>query len=276
MEIVSSESIVLHSQDLGERDRLVTFITREQGRMKGVVKGSRKLTSRGVGNFEPFSRGTMHYVARPGAELVTIRKCDPLPPYLYLQATYHKILYAGYLAELTDRFPVGEAEAPEFFALLEEALRLLCDAARERHLPLIRLRFELKLLDLLGLQPEWEHCSLCGSALVPEPAPPTESPRPALDVLTGGMVCPSCQGLTAQPGNSRRRTPGGARVPLTPGTLDFLAGWRAGGATSAMRPTRNLLESLENAVTRHLLHHLERPPRSLALLPSLEALEDSP
>jgi len=274
MEIVSSESIVLRNQDLGERDRLVTFITREHGRMTGVVKGSRKLTSRGVGNFEPFSHGVMHFAPRPGADLVNIRKCDPLPPYLYLNATYHKILYAGYLAELTDRFPVGEAEAPEFFALLEEALRLLCEAERERHLPLIRLRYELKLLDLLGLQPDWTRCSLCEAALVPEPpASPAASsaPIPALDVGTGGLLCPACLAGTEV---MRRRSSVNDRVPLAQGSLDFLAGWRSGGATSAMRPTLRVLESLENAVTRHLLHHLERPPKSLALLPPLDALKD--
>ncbi len=56
----------------------------------------------------------------------------------------------------------------------------------------------------------------------------------------------------------------------------FLETWRGtggaapGGAT--IRPTRHVLEELEAAVTAHLIHHLERKPRSLALLPSLDEL----
>ena len=94
---------------------------------------------------------------------------------------------------------------------------------------------------------------------------------PALDVSTGGLLCPACLAGTEV---MHRRGSASDRVALAQGSLDFLAGWRSGGATSAMRPSLRLLESLENAVTRHLLHHLERPPKSLALLPSLDALKD--
>nr|NIP71644.1 DNA repair protein RecO [Gammaproteobacteria bacterium]NIR97788.1 DNA repair protein RecO [Gammaproteobacteria bacterium]NIT63840.1 DNA repair protein RecO [Gammaproteobacteria bacterium]NIV20810.1 DNA repair protein RecO [Gammaproteobacteria bacterium]NIY32420.1 DNA repair protein RecO [Gammaproteobacteria bacterium] len=100
MPLVSSECIILRNQDYLERDRLVTFLTRDAGRVRGIVKGSRKLTSRGVGSFEVFSRGVMHWVDKGREGLVTIRKCDPLPPYLYLHGGYHAFLYAGYFAEL--------------------------------------------------------------------------------------------------------------------------------------------------------------------------------
>ncbi len=163
MNLVSSDCIILRSQDYAERDKLVSFLTPESGRLKGIVKGSRKLTSRGVGSFEPFSRGLIHYVPRSPGALVTIRKCDPRPPYLYLKQDYNCFLYAGYLAELVDLCAIENLEAAPYFTLLAETLDALCEAGPARRLPLLRLRFELRHLELLGYAPDWRQCRQCGA-----------------------------------------------------------------------------------------------------------------
>ncbi|MDH5751848.1 MAG: DNA repair protein RecO [Deltaproteobacteria bacterium] len=273
MQIVSTESIVVKTQDLGEGDRLVTFLTRDMGRVKGVVKGSRKLTSRGVGNFEPFSRGVMFFSRRTGSDLVSIRKMDPLPPYLYLQASYNKIVYAGYLAELAGVSPWADEESGRFFDLLLEALDAICAAPRERHLPLIRMRFEIRLLELLGLQPDWNTCQECERELpaVGEGKPgATASGEYVLDVSRGGMLCPDCHA------GPRKTTAGQVIRAALPGqALAFLAGWRQGGSMADLKPSQPTLEALQEAVTAHVIHHLERTPRALALLPALEELEGS-
>ena len=312
MELVSSECIILRNQDFGERDRLVTFLTAESGRVRGIVKGSRKLTSRGVGSFEPFGRGLMHYVPKASGGLVTIRKCDPLPPYLYLSGDYDAYLYAGYLSELVELCPIESAEAAPLFDLLTETLNVLCEAGSPRRLPLLRLRFELRFLELLGVQPHWRQCCRCGRALLAggmygeqagggqegggedglggdgagevvgggedakgDPLAPLTPQTPqtpqtpiairaasealhGFDPRDGGVVCPTCL--------ESRRT----RLFLPPRSLVFLEQWR-GGAPGA-RPSRDTLAALEAAVTEHLLHHLERRPKSLALLPGLDAL----
>ncbi len=77
------------------------------------------------------------------------------------------------------------------------------------------------------------------------------------------MRCPDCRGA------------GGNLLELSAGSLSFLAAWRLGGS-AGVRPTRNALRELEAAVTRHLIHQLEREPRSLALLPTLDSLLQRP
>jgi DNA repair protein RecO (recombination protein O) len=267
MQLVSSECIILRNQDYLERDRLVTFLTRDAGRLRGIVKGSRKLTSRGVGDFEAFARGVMFYTDRGHGGLVSIRKCDPKPPYFYLHADYHRFLYAGYFAELMDLIPIEPSGSEPYFDLLAESLAALCEPGPARRLPLLRLRFELHFLQLLGYQPDWDRCGGCGAALWVErdgaAAPAFEAPL-QFDVRQGGVRCPAC--ASADP----------LRLVLSPASLAFLENWRRGGAGSAVRPTRQNLEELEDAVTRHLVHHLERQPRSLALLPGLDALEAAP
>ena len=46
MPVYESEAIVLQSYPLGEADRLVSFLSRNLGRMRGVARGARKPKSR--------------------------------------------------------------------------------------------------------------------------------------------------------------------------------------------------------------------------------------
>ncbi len=270
MEIVSSECIILRNQDYAERDRLVTFYTPGAGRMRGIVKGSRKLTSRGVGSFEPFSRGVIHYMPKPSGGLVTIRKCDPLPPYLVLEGDYNKFLHAGYFSELIDLVPLESGEAEPFYILLSETLEALCEPGPARRQPLLRLRFELHYLRLLGYHPDWRRCCVCGCELfqhpgaeVRQPAVVVKSGNHQFDIGRGGVRCPDCPGRE------------GAPLILSPQSLQFVENWANRREDSlAPRPTRRMLEELEKVITRHLIHHLGRKPRSLDLLPSLDDLED--
>jgi DNA repair protein RecO len=274
MQLVSSECIVLRAQDYREGDRLVSLLARDAGHLRGIVKGSRKLTSRGVGNFEPFSRGVVYYTEGGRSGLVNIRKLDPRPPYLYLQGDYHKYLFAGYFAERMDLIPIEPSGAPAYFDLLADTLEALCEPGPARRLPLLRLRFELHYLDLLGYLPDWSTCRRCGRALFREDggrALTVQEGTHAFDLAHGEVRCPTC---------AEGKRP---RLPLAPGTLAFLENWRRGasrageaGPVPAVRPTRQALEELEAAITRHLLHRLEREPRSLALLPSLDALDAPP
>ncbi len=263
MKVVSSECNSLKNQDFRERDRLVTFLARDKGRMAGVARGSRKLNARGLGAYEPYGRGTIFYVEKAGAEMVSIRKCDPKPPYLLLESDYDKFLYAGYMAELVSLCRISQPEAERFFLLLAAGLDELMGESTAQSLSLLRLEFELEFLALLGLQPNWTRCGVCERPLYETR---DGGPRPLLtgthqfDVSLGGMRCPDC------------RVTGQAVSDVAAGSLAFLGAWRGGSVKQNLRPTRKALAELEIALTRHLIHHLEREPRSLAFLPGPEAL----
>ena len=266
MDLVSSECVILKQQPLQESDVLVTFLARDRGRMAGVVRGSRKITGRGVGSFEPFSLGVMHYTERAGSDLVSIRKCDPHPPYLILQADYGKIVLAGYFAELVSLCPISPSEAERFYLLLAGAIARLCEpGAPDATLP--RLEFELDFLDALGVAPDFATCRVCGKPVFKAEGArlvPVQGGEHAFDLGAGGVRHPGCA------------APGRQVVPLSAGTLAFLAAWRGrnpgsaamrAAAKATVKPTRLALQELSVAIGRFVVHHLEREPRSLALLP---------
>ncbi len=260
MDLHSSESVVLKHQILKESDLLVTFLARDRGRIAGVVRGSRKITGRGVGSFEPFTLGVMHFTERPGSDLVSIRKCDPHPPYLFLLGDYSKLVHAGYFTELVSLHPISPSEAERFYLLLSGALKRLCEPEGP-DLPLQRIDYELEFLDALGVAPNFAQCVKCGTDLFREEGArlvPVHAAEHQFDLGAGGVRCPKCSGS------------GRNLVPLSAGTLAFLAAWRGQRpGVTAIKPTRLALQELSAAVTRYLVHQLEREPRSLALLPKV-------
>lgn len=261
MKVISSDCIILRNRDFKERDRLVTFLARDKGRMTGIARGARKPTARGVGAYEPCTRGTIFYVESRNSDLVSIRKCDPIPPYLLLTGDYDKLMVAGYLAELVELAAIAPDDAPVMYLLLSDALHGLVDATSTLMLSLTRLKFELGYLACLGLQPDLSRCSACGRSLfdasskVPRPS---ESGDHAFDADRGGVICPRCL------------ESGTRLLPLSAGTIAFLGAWAGSQAGGSIRPTRLALTELEAAISHHLVHHLERVPRSMALLPELD------
>ena len=270
MNVVSSASIVLRNRDFKEHDRLVTFLTRDKGKLTGIARGARKPTARGLSVFEPFTCGTMYYVERAGTDLVAIRKCDPVPPYLLLHADYEALMLAGYCAELMELTAIGGDDAALYHDLLRESLQALAEGPGELEAAHVRLCFDLRYLHLQGIQPDWARCVACGRAVFGAPAGRAvgagaaggapclaQAGEHAFDVRQAGVRCPAC-------------VPSQGNLPaLSAGTLAWLDTWRRSGS-ARVKPTRLALRQLQAAVTQHLVRQLQRVPRSLSLLPELQ------
>ena len=50
------EAVILQHSDWGEADRLLRIFSREQGKLKIVAKGARRIRSRKAGHLEPVTR----------------------------------------------------------------------------------------------------------------------------------------------------------------------------------------------------------------------------
>ena len=55
MSLYRDEAIVLRTQKLGEADRIITMLTRDHGRIRGVAKGVRRTMSKFGARLEPGS-----------------------------------------------------------------------------------------------------------------------------------------------------------------------------------------------------------------------------
>ena len=122
------DGVVLRTQKLGEADRIITLLTRHNGRVRAVAKGIRRTKSRFGGRLEPFTH--VDVMIHPGRSLDIITQAEVIRAYgTPLAADYPKYTAGTAMLETAERFTPEEKEpAIRQFLLLIGGLRALGDA----------------------------------------------------------------------------------------------------------------------------------------------------
>jgi DNA repair protein RecO (recombination protein O) len=154
------EAVILAVLDYGEADKIITFLTREHGKIKGIARNAKKSRKRFGGALEIFARLRLQLVLRDG--LSRLQGADVVTIFTHIREDFSKIGYAGYACELIDRF-LPEAQAnTRLYRLLVSYLEHLDSApccADDRRF------FEVNLLNIAGYRPTLENCAQCGIEL---------------------------------------------------------------------------------------------------------------
>jgi DNA repair protein RecO (recombination protein O) len=175
-----ADSIVLRHSDWGEADRLLTLYTREQGKVRALAKGARKLTSRKAGHIEPFTHVTLQLAK--GRDLLIVTQAETINAFLAVRDDLIKTGYAAYILELLDRFTYEEeGPNPSLFRLLVESLERI---EKEADAWLAVRYYEMRFLDFLGFRPQLFECANCGREILPEDQ--------FFSFTAGGVICPRC------------------------------------------------------------------------------------
>lgn len=159
MPLVETESIVLRTYNLAEADKIVLFLTRDHGVVRGVAKGAKRLKSRFGSGLEPFSVVMLSYFEKEVLELVSIQKADLIASYFEVASDPQFFQKFAYLSDLLVLFsPPNDPNE-----VLYRMVRACLDAAVEdlSNLPAIGLYFEIWLMKISGLMPEWSKCTEC-------------------------------------------------------------------------------------------------------------------
>jgi DNA repair protein RecO (recombination protein O) len=266
------DGVVLRTQKLGEADRIITLLTRQNGRVRAVAKGVRRTTSRFGARLEPFTH--VDVLIHPGRSLDVITQAEVIRPYgAPLAGDYPRYTAGTAMLEVAERFtPMEKEPALRQFLLLIGGLRALGEteasaggAAREPRLVLDA--YLLRSLAVAGYAPALEECARCGAPGPAIAAAATTSPAAtaalaaggppaapgtrltAFAVAAGGMVCASCR-------------PPGAASPGPP-TIALMLALLRGDWDSAMRSERRHRVECSGLVAAYLQWHLEHSIRSL-------------
>jgi DNA repair protein RecO (recombination protein O) len=162
-----TEAIILKTFPLGEADRLVSFLGRASGRVRGVAAGARRLKNRYGSTLEVLSHVQIWYVEKETRELVRIQQCELLESFHKAQSNYELSTGLAVISEAAELvLPDHEAAEPMF--------RLILLAAREIErtgnwtLPLTYFAFWT--VRLGGWLPRFDRCSSCGTSFGPQAA----------------------------------------------------------------------------------------------------------
>ena len=83
-----TEAIILKTFPLGEADRLVSFLGRTSGRMRGVAAGARRIKNRYGSTLELLSHAHLWYIESETRDLVRIQQCGLLESFNKSQSDY--------------------------------------------------------------------------------------------------------------------------------------------------------------------------------------------
>jgi DNA repair protein RecO (recombination protein O) len=122
------DGVVLRTQKLGEADRIITLLTRHNGRVRAVARGVRRTKSRFGARLEPFTH--VDVMIHPGRSLDAITQAEVIRAYgTPLVSDYPKYTAGTAMLETAERFtPVEKEPAIRQFLLLIGGLRALGDA----------------------------------------------------------------------------------------------------------------------------------------------------
>jgi DNA repair protein RecO (recombination protein O) len=179
--VVHAEAFVLRVHPLGEADKIVTFLTREEGKLRGVARSARKSRRRFGSSLELWSRVSLSLFEKEGMDLARIDGCDLLESAYRLQEDLETAYLLAYMAEVTDLFSRERQPEPHFFRLVDSLLQALRGG-----LPgvLAARYFETWTLKLHGLLPDLGRCGACDASL--------ESGGATFQSASGQIFCRRC------------------------------------------------------------------------------------
>ena len=153
---------MLLSQPLGESDRIVTFLTRTAGKVRGVAKGARRSRRRFGANLMTLSQVRLQYAESERSTLARIESADLMESFFDLQADPVRAATLACLAEVADAFAREQQEDEAFYRLLGAVLRAVRAGL---DLEWATRYYEIWTLKLHGVLPGLAACSLCGRSL---------------------------------------------------------------------------------------------------------------
>jgi DNA repair protein RecO (recombination protein O) len=190
-----SEAFVLRSYPLKEADLIVSFLTRDQGKLRGVAKRARRPKSPFGAGLERLSQVRMSYFQRETRELVNLDSCELLVSQFRMLSDYRAGVALDFFAEVTDQLlPPGEPN-DRFFRLLIAVLDHM-GALEDGSVWRAVTYFSLWAVRLSGFLPDLHACLSCGSVL----ADSESWERAFFSRGRDGLMCAGCR-RSAGPGS---------------------------------------------------------------------------
>ena len=251
MPLIKTMAITLKSRKWGDADRIVTFYTKEVGKIRGIARGARRQKSRLGAALEPLTICDLNLFEKSGDSLYRVSQVDLLEPFIPFREDLVLMAAAARMANVVSAVtPDGDPD-PRLFETLEQGLRSLTVSQDPA---LTALLFQIRLLGLTGFRPQTDHCAACGKTrLIGEPQ---------FSPISGGIVCTTC---------ASRQTY--RCLPLSRGSLAFLqqALRLAPAVVTRLKAAGQVRHEVEAAIDRYVtvVTGKQLPPVDFLSQPSL-------
>lgn len=246
MPTIKTTGVVLDTFRVGEADRIVTFYSPDQGKIKAKAKGIARTKSKYGSAAELFALDSfILYAKREDQEIYTLTECMVLDSREEIRADLARLAVAAYIAEMTVAFTPPQDPQPELWELLDEtaiALRMAPDVAA------LPWAYQIKILEILGHLPDMTGCQSCGK--------PYKKGAAYFEGGQGGILCQTCH--TGNPGE----------VFLHGGTIRWIQSVPLNTLAAAVEslPDETIITETRRLLTRHCEHQMEWQSKTLEFM----------
>lgn len=178
--IIKTDGLVIREQTTGERDRLITILTRDSGVIRAFVNGGRSPKNKNSASTALFCYS--HFsIDKNQKGIYSVREATSKEIFFTLREDIVRLSLAQYFAELAYELAPREENADEFLRLVLNSIYLVCE--NKKDMGIIKAATELRLLTLAGYMPSLVGCESCGEY---------ESENMLFSVYTGKLWCENC------------------------------------------------------------------------------------
>jgi DNA repair protein RecO (recombination protein O) len=160
------EALILRTWPVHEADQIVSFFTRDLGKLKGIAKSAAKSRRRFGGALEPMTHVLASYAEKPRQELVRLDACEIVASPLLDPVDYARAAALAFMAEVLEETLQDRDPQDAVFRL---ALAVL-EQTRMGRIWLPVTYFSLWMVRLMGWMPEIGRCTDCGRLFAGGPA----------------------------------------------------------------------------------------------------------
>lgn len=175
----NTDGLILKEQNIGEKDKLVTVLTRHNGLVRAFVRGAKSFKNRknsATGMF-CYSKISL-YKSR---DSYIIDEAEPIETFFGLREDLEMISLAQYFSELVISLVQEEEPAEEYLRLVLNSLHFLSKGTMP--IEQVKAITELRLMCIAGFMPNLIACERCGEY---------ETNTMYFDVEDGLLYCENC------------------------------------------------------------------------------------
>jgi DNA repair protein RecO (recombination protein O) len=154
---IETEGLVILEKSVGESDRLVTVLTRQEGVVRAFAQQAKKFKNSKLSATQLFSYS--RFTIFKGRDKYIIDDAQPIEVFFDLRRDIERLSLAQYFCELAGALAPQETEAGDFLRLMLNAMHYLCKGTRPNLL--VKAIVEMRMLSLAGYMPNLVCCAGC-------------------------------------------------------------------------------------------------------------------
>ena len=175
----NTDGLILKEQNIGEKDKLVTVLTRHNGLVRAFVRGAKSFKNRKNSATGMFCYSKLSLYKSKDSYIID--EAEPLETFFGLRDDLDKISLAQYFGELAISLVQEEEPAEEYLRLILNSLHFLAKGTMPNEQ--VKAITELRMMCIAGFMPSLIACERCGEY---------ETNTMYFDVEDGLLYCENC------------------------------------------------------------------------------------